>query len=663
MAHYVVVTKTSLRPDPDDTSPELVGLDVGKEVVVLRELKPWTKVSVAVTRDNTCLGWIRWETLKESQAQPIRLFDQPEGQATTVTGDIVSIRLRLPPWSKADVRLPDGTVRTGWITSDGQESETEKPRPAVVERPQGKGSDLTLGPNEVYRGFLIEAENRTEIDAAAIAALINAEAAKLPNGQWNKDSKAGTSSAAGLTQFLDTTWLGEAKKGQTLLNGCGREKGLVTAANAIVAGREAELLALRFDPRLSIVAAAEYGLFNLNALIKADLVDDEIGDDEKARFIYLAHHEGLGGAKAFLKGTKAYSFSDLVTQVGQSKAQAFVNKANGDTTLAYRTWLDGYLDRNIQPSRFRNSPEIGPATSGEGTKALSLFDGPSLLVTNLSSNRLLAKAIQWRLSELGYLDPPADGMFGPVSAWALSEFCEGNGASLRDGFTRAVAQRLLTPKALLPDIAPSGTWFDKVIAYMKAKHYFICRHPECKNIVYLEGVDPDGTLNDDVPNRFNDLRVVFTIGVDGRPNLDGSIWEGTTEPGRFWTMNAMSAKGAARIAFNQYKAWVVGTHHPETPAAHEALVQAEPISVYRDLNKDFKRTGDQLDTGLFAINQHWGYDASKDDIGRTSAGCLVGRTRDGHRKFMSFVKDDPRYKANHSYRFVTAVMPGDEVLN
>ncbi|MGF3022359.1 peptidoglycan-binding protein [Methylobacterium aquaticum] len=661
MANYVVVTKTSLRPDPDDTSPEVRGLNVGDEVVVLRELKPWTKVSVAAG-DRTDLGWIHSDALKESEAKPIPLFDQPEGQAATVTGEILSVRLQLPPWSKVDVRLPDGRVTTGWITANGPGRGTGALSPAIMELPQGRGGDLSLGPNEIYKDFLIEAMTRTGIDAAAIAALISAEAAKLPNGQWNKDSKAGTSSAAGLTQFIESTWLGEAERPQTLLNEVGRAEGLVTAANAIVAGRKAELLALRFDPRLSIVAAAEYGMFNLDALMKAGLVDNEIGDDEKARFIYLAHHEGLSGAKAFLKGTKAYSFSDLVTQVGASKAQALVNAANGDTTLAYRTWLNRYLDQNIQPSRFRTSPEAGPTSSGEGTKALSLFDGPPLLVTNLSSNKALAKAIQWRLSELGYLDPPADGMFGPVSAWALSEFCERNGVSLRDGFTQAVAQRLLAPVALLPDIAPGGTWFDKVVASMKAKNYFICRHPECKNIVYLEGVDQDGNLNNDVPNKFNDLRIVFTIGLDGRPNLDGSVWDGTTEPGRFWTMNPMNPKGAARIAFNQYKAWVVGTHHPQTPSAHEALVQVEPISVYRDLNKDFKRTGDQPDTGLFAINQHWGYDASKDDIGRTSAGCLVGRFKDGHRKFMSLVKDDPRYKANHSYRFITAVMPGDEVL-
>jgi hypothetical protein len=42
----------------------------------------------------------------------------------------------------------------------------------------------------------------------------------------------------------------------------------------------------------------------------------------------------------------------------------------------------------------------------------------------------------------------------------------------------------------------------------------------------------DGTLNDDAPNKFNDLRIVFTIGASGRPDVDSSIWDGTTEPGR-----------------------------------------------------------------------------------------------------------------------------------
>src|SRR5208337_659035 len=76
--------------------------------------------------------------------------------------------------------------------------------------------------------------------------------------------------------------------------------------------KEKVLLALRFDPELSIVSAAEYGRINLDALIIDGLVSDQIGDDEKARFTYLAHHEGLTGAEGFLKGTRFYTFSDLV---------------------------------------------------------------------------------------------------------------------------------------------------------------------------------------------------------------------------------------------------------------------------------------------------------------------------------------------------------------
>jgi hypothetical protein len=227
--------------------------------------------------------------------------------------------------------------------------------------------------------------------------------------------------------------------------------------------------------------------------------------------------------------------------------------------------------------------------------------------------------------------------------------------------TKDLADALLTKTQTLPDLSQSGTWFDRVIEYMQAKEYWICRHPEALNIVYLEGTNENGNLNNNAPNVFNDLRVVFSVSASGAPIP--TAWEGTTEPGSYWTMHPMSPKGAARIAFNQYKAWSVGIHHPGKASAHEALVQVEPILVYRDLNKDFKREGDDTERGLFAINQHWGYNAPKDDLGQTSAGCLVGRTKAGHMEFMSMIKSDPRYQANSTYRFMTAVMSGKDVLS
>jgi hypothetical protein len=123
----------------------------------------------------------------------------------------------------------------------------------------------------------------------------------------------------------------------------------------------------------------------------------------------------------------------------------------------------------------------------------------------------------------------------------------------------------------------------------------------------------------------------------------------------------MNNLGAARIAFGQYKAWEVGTHYGGGSEPHEALVQASPISVYRDKNKDFIRTGDKLYTGDFEINQHYGFDYPYNDISYAGAGCLVGRTRQGHREFMALIKQDKRYQLNNRYKFLTTVIPGDDL--
>lgn len=213
----------------------------------------------------------------------------------------------------------------------------------------------------------------------------------------------------------------------------------------------------------------------------------------------------------------------------------------------------------------------------------------------------------------------------------------------------------------MPEIQLGGSWIDRIIANMVKKNYFICRHPDCKNIVYVEGLDLGGELNAQTPNAFEDLRVVFSIRSDGVPLMQ--VWVATTAPGRPYTMKPMNSIGAARIAFSQYKAWQLGTHvGPSGNDPHEALIQAVPIEVYRDSNKNFKREGPRY-KGLFAIDQHWGYDQPKDDVGTASAGCLVGETRDGHRAFMAVLKSDPRFLANNGYKFMTAVIPGAEVLS
>jgi predicted chitinase len=181
------------------------------------------------------------------------------------------------------------------------------------------------------------------------------------------------------------------------------------------------------------------------------------------------------------------------------------------------------------------------------------------------------------------------------------------------------------PAAVQSDLA------HHIIAAMERKGYQIDRGPNEINIVYVEGMNADGSPNDNEANKWNDLRLLIRF-EGGEPRIIGK-WAATTEPGRYYTEHPLSPGGAARIEFGQYRAWQVGIHRGD----HEALVQTGGhVTVCRDENRDNLRTGDPRQTGDFGINQHWGYDLASVD--KASAGCLVGQSKIGHREFMALVK-------------------------
>lgn len=272
----------------------------------------------------------------------------------------------------------------------------------------------------------------------------------------------------------------------------------------------------------------------------------------------------------------------------------------------------------------------------------------------------LAAEVQQRMVEAGLLDV-ADGEFAPVSRWAVAQWMARMGLRDTGGLDAALARALLSDRTLtvFPLRTDAPGLASRVVAAMLRQGHVFCRHPEALNIVYVEGLDPDGRANGNPPNQFNDLRMVLRCNDAGQPVVVES-WAATSEPGHHHTVvHKLDPRGAARIAFGQYKAWAVGTHMAGRPSAHEALVQVSPIDVCRDLDENFQREGDAVFHGVFGINQHAGFDLPFDDIGHASAGCLVGRTRSGHRSFMSMCKADPRYQASHAYRFMTAVLPAE----
>jgi hypothetical protein len=232
-------------------------------------------------------------------------------------------------------------------------------------------------------------------------------------------------------------------------------------------------------------------------------------------------------------------------------------------------------------------------------------------------------------------------------------------AMFKAGSANAYLDSLAGPSSYPPTERPLDL-AAAIAAAMRRKGYVVDTQPGEINIVYVEGLNEDGTINDDASDKWNDLRVV--IGFEGDKPVILGKWRATTEPGRYYTEHPVNPAGAARIEFGQYQAWRVGMHRGD----HEALVQRGKVTVCRDLNKDMIRTGDARDSGdNFGINQHGpsGADEAPDNIGKFSAGCLVGKSMAGHRAFMAIVKADTRFVADPEYLFRTAILAERDVAS
>jgi hypothetical protein len=112
----------------------------------------------------------------------------------------------------------------------------------------------------------------------------------------NPNAKAPTSSATGLFQFIDETWM-------TMVRRYGADHGLQEQARRIESGavgpaERAEILSLRRDPGLATRMAAEFAAENARALKAAGT--PEVGPTE----LYLAHFLGAKGAVRFMQGLR-----------------------------------------------------------------------------------------------------------------------------------------------------------------------------------------------------------------------------------------------------------------------------------------------------------------------------------------------------------------------
>ncbi len=155
------------------------------------------------------------------------------------------------------------------------------------------------------------------------------EKAAVESG-YRTDIKSSSSSATGLYQFIDSTWL------QTMKDH-GADHGLGKYANAIQtrgdgrpyvadADMKKEILDLRKDPSVSALMAAEYTKDNKEYL--EETVDGNIGSTE----LYMAHFLGAGGASKFLNAMQdnpSRTARDVFPDAAAANKNVFYDKATG----------------------------------------------------------------------------------------------------------------------------------------------------------------------------------------------------------------------------------------------------------------------------------------------------------------------------------------------
>jgi peptidoglycan hydrolase-like protein with peptidoglycan-binding domain len=169
---------------------------------------------------------------------------------------------------------------------------------------------------------------------------------------------------------------------------------------------------------------------------------------------------------------------------------------------------------------------------------------PAVALALIGGDRTLATQTQERLAVHGILDPPPDGSFGPVSLWAIAQFLRKVGLAGQTTLDRAAVTALLANESAFPLRVPDSL-AGRIVRAMQAAGHWLARHPDCVNIVYVEGMDADGRPNTDAPNVFNDLRLMLRVSRAGHPSIE-EIWEATTEPGKHYTLiEKLDPRGAA----------------------------------------------------------------------------------------------------------------------
>jgi hypothetical protein len=229
-----------------------------------------------------------------------------------------------------------------------------------------------------------------------------AQAAK--ESGFNPDAKAKTSSASGLYQFVEQTWLSVVRKH-------GADHGLGDLADKIkiaddgslkVADRATrkEILDLRRDPTIAAAMAAEHAADNEERL------DAKLDRDVQPVDLYLAHFLGLQGAVNFLRAMDAdpdQAAAEVSPRAAAANQAVFYN-ADG-TPRSLKQIYDRFQDRmTTDIAAYDDLDDSQPAYAGtmlaDARHAGSLGGGDRAVYGSTNSGGILSPLMLVTLASL-----------------------------------------------------------------------------------------------------------------------------------------------------------------------------------------------------------------------------------------------------------------------
>jgi GH24 family phage-related lysozyme (muramidase) len=208
---------------------------------------------------------------------------------------------------------------------------------------------------------------------------------------------------------------------------------------------------------------------------------------------------------------------------------------------------------------------------------------------------------------------------------------------------------------VLQEVKVANTLAERVVQCCDQRGYTLDRRPNAVNIIGVEGLNLDGTKNNDAPDGWNDIVGLLTF-VDNKPSFV-CLYQGTTEPGAYYTDRPLNKNGAARLQLGQHKdIWRVGLHR-----GYEALQQVGPATLVRDSNKNHLRDNKVTVEYNRGVNLHttkttnWRGSVGN-SIGRWSAGCVVIKNPSHFLAFMKHLKQSHQYRSKNSTRFTFTLL-------